>query len=150
MLFGHQGQLYVTKSQKGTYIVGLVCSDRILLAKGGLIVTNSNNYSFGNHFFKVLVQIHYSQYRQLSCSNIAHQLMLNFTITHQSTSIMHFIFRQPYLKKPYIALALLTKRRAFISEDTIIANSHLTQLHLSNLYRNLHYMLAFHQNLTFH
>jgi hypothetical protein len=65
MLFGHQGQLYVTKSQKGTYIVGLVCSDRILLAKGGLIVTNSNNYSFGNHFFKVLVQIHYSQYKQL-------------------------------------------------------------------------------------
>ena len=130
-------------------------SDAIVnLKKRCYYITNSNNYSFGNHFFKVLVQIHYSQYRQLSCSNIAHQLMLNFTITHQSTSIMHFIFRQPYLKKPYIALALLTIRRAFISEDTIIANSHLTQLHLSNLYRNLHYMLAldhyFTINLNFH
>ena len=63
--FGHQGQLYVTKSQKGTYIVGLVCSDRILVYQMVLYLTNSNNYSFGNHFFKVLVQIHYSHLKQL-------------------------------------------------------------------------------------
>ena len=68
----HKWHLYVTKDEKGTYIVGLVCSDRILLAKGGLIVTNSNNYSFGNHFFKVLVQIPYSYLKQLSSEVLFH------------------------------------------------------------------------------
>ena len=40
--------LYVTLSGQGAYIC----------------ITNSNNYSFGNHFFKVLVQIHYSHLKQ--------------------------------------------------------------------------------------
>ncbi len=51
-LIGHKGYLYVTLS----IILGAVLTSN----KIGLLMTNSNNYSFGNHFFKVLVQIPYS------------------------------------------------------------------------------------------
>ena len=90
---GAIGHAICNISQKG--IVWSCRADRILVYQMVLYLTNSNNYSFGNHFFKVLVQIHYSQYRQLSCSNIAHQLMLNFT----SHTPKHLYYA------PYIALA---------------------------------------------
>ena len=46
-----------TVDQIGANEVGI--SER--LNQGQMVTENSNNYSIGNHFFKVLVQIHYSQ-----------------------------------------------------------------------------------------
>ncbi len=60
--------LYVTFKQKGGINAGPISAIVTLSGQGGLnagvlkvnCYTNSNNYSFGNHFFKVLVQIPYS------------------------------------------------------------------------------------------
>jgi hypothetical protein len=56
-----------------------------------LYLTNSNNYSFGNHFFKVLVQIPYSQYRQLSSCNIAHQVLYVSPIVLLVEEVLHIV-----------------------------------------------------------
>ncbi len=77
------GQLYATlllmlKNRS----VGLNITHSITF--GHLYITNSNNYSFGNHFFKVLVQIPYSHLKH------PHLLCRSALLCLDRSSIFHF------------------------------------------------------------
>ena len=55
-----------------------------------VLEVNSNNYSIGNHFFKVLVQIHYSLFNWAGHNNISHITPL--MAGNYSSSALHIIF----------------------------------------------------------